>query len=468
MAKDYINPVATGLAIGQGEAQVFDTSGIWAAKLETMKEAKAEKEKKEKELLDSLVQMDVSQLYERDLDMYNTKWDEYQVFVKDNFKALQNPSKNVDIFHQKRTLEQSLLQFVGASGEMKKIMFEAEKEMSKDSTLRDRYGDFEALKSKEKAGVFSDPWEYIDKAPEELAKLLKDNMKTAIDAYDVNKKYENEQGVTTFRRGTTSEKWEETYGMLYDDDKGFRASADEAYENAGGESGTGFATPKEYAVAQSLKLRPELQKTTTRDLSKQGNKWSFGSGWGEFGDTKVTGAFINQGPDVAIQPGQRNLLFRKKGKNLGYQEMDLTNTAGEQEMLYVAVQDVVEKGKDNYVLRVRVPSMSQAEYKNKAKDIADKHGGEILAQNKQAYLDEIATLQKEMDKGAVTKEYPLTETVNIQQLNSTLDTDDFYSNIPKLLSTKIEGFDPNAGGKPSFEDWKKDNPNGTFTKWQNL
>ena len=30
MAK-YINPIATGLAIGQGEAQVFDSSKIWKA-----------------------------------------------------------------------------------------------------------------------------------------------------------------------------------------------------------------------------------------------------------------------------------------------------------------------------------------------------------------------------------------------------------------------------------------------------
>ena len=62
MAK-YINPVATGLEIGQGEAQVFDTSGIWAAKLGAIKEAKAEKEKKEKELLDSIVDIDTSRFH---------------------------------------------------------------------------------------------------------------------------------------------------------------------------------------------------------------------------------------------------------------------------------------------------------------------------------------------------------------------------------------------------------------------
>ena len=77
MAK-YINPVATGLEIGQGEAQVFDTSGIWAAKLGAIKEAKAEKEKKEKELLDSIVDIDTSNIWSRDLGMYNEKWKGYR------------------------------------------------------------------------------------------------------------------------------------------------------------------------------------------------------------------------------------------------------------------------------------------------------------------------------------------------------------------------------------------------------
>ena len=114
MAK-YINPVATGLAIGQGEAQVFDTSGIVAAKLAAEREAKKDKEKKEKELLDSLVDIDTSKLWDRDLGMYNEKWNDYNNFIKENYSALQNPSKNVEIYQQKKRKEQEMLQFVSSS-----------------------------------------------------------------------------------------------------------------------------------------------------------------------------------------------------------------------------------------------------------------------------------------------------------------------------------------------------------------
>ena len=65
MAK-YINPVATGQAINQGEAQVFDTTGLMKYSLDRKDKAKAaaqaDKEKKEKALLDSLVDVNTSNL----------------------------------------------------------------------------------------------------------------------------------------------------------------------------------------------------------------------------------------------------------------------------------------------------------------------------------------------------------------------------------------------------------------------
>ena len=75
--------------------------------------------------------------------------------------------------------------------------------------------------------------------------------------------------------------------------------------------------------------------------------------------------------------------------------------------------NIIEVSEGKYELRVRVPKMSTTQYNAQAKVIEDKYGGEIIAQNKQGYKDEIAALQKEMEGNYEIKNVPL------RNLNST-------------------------------------------------
>ena len=75
MARD---PISYGTQIGQGLAQVFDTSKIASWIFEQEKE-------KEKNLLDTIVDLDTSNVWSRDMNMYNEKWGTYRDYVKKNY-----------------------------------------------------------------------------------------------------------------------------------------------------------------------------------------------------------------------------------------------------------------------------------------------------------------------------------------------------------------------------------------------
>ena len=113
MAKQDPLSMVYGGQIGQGEAQVFDTTRI----IQYMHQ---QKEHQEKKLLDSIIDLDTSNVANRDMAMYNDKWSKYRDFVKDNHRKLQNPSKNMDIWAEKKRIEQELLQFVKGSHEAAK------------------------------------------------------------------------------------------------------------------------------------------------------------------------------------------------------------------------------------------------------------------------------------------------------------------------------------------------------------
>jgi len=107
MAQDPLAMVYGG-QIGQGQAQVFDTSGL-------AKQVVLQQKEKDKAFLDSIIDLDTSKVWNQDLPEYNKMWEKYRNYVSENYKALSNPSRNVDIWSEKKRMEQEMLNFVSTS-----------------------------------------------------------------------------------------------------------------------------------------------------------------------------------------------------------------------------------------------------------------------------------------------------------------------------------------------------------------
>jgi len=257
MAK-YINPVATGLAIGQGEAQVFDTSGVWKAKLGAIKEAKLEKEKKEKELLDSLVDIDTSNVWSRDLGMYNEKWNDYNNFIKENFEKLKNPSKNVEAYTQKKRMEQEMMQFVSSSANAQKQNAEVKKLMLGNQKLYDKNDQIVGWSGE--AGNFTNPMDFVGTHATAFSEYVK-KMKPTIST-DINEKT-TKGGYYIEKKGTTDETWRQAWGDQYDTDPIMQQDAQIWWEQAGGAE-SGFDNPKDYMVNKSLEFKDVVSDKKTR------------------------------------------------------------------------------------------------------------------------------------------------------------------------------------------------------------
>jgi len=257
MAK-YINPVATGLAIGQGEAQVFDTSGVWKAKLGAIKEAKLEKEKKEKELLDSLVDIDTSNVWSRDLGMYNEKWNNYNNFIKENFEKLKNPSKNVEAYTQKKRMEQEMMQFVSSSANAQKQNAEVKKLMLGNQKLYDKNDQISGWSGE--AGNFTNPMDFVGTHATAFSEYVK-KMKPTIST-DINEKLPK-GGYYVERAGTTDETWKQAWGDQYDTDPIMQQDAQIWWEQAGGAE-SGFDNPRDYMVNKSMEFKDVVSEKKTR------------------------------------------------------------------------------------------------------------------------------------------------------------------------------------------------------------
>lgn len=455
---ENINPIATGLDIGKGEAQVFDTTGLAGQAITRRnmlaKTALQEKEKKEKELLESIVNIDTSKVHERDLGMYNEKWENYRNYVKTNYKALQNPSKNVAIHQEKLRLEQEMLQFVNASDKAQKAEYDLNKWLlANPDKAEDILNQYESWKNS--PGNFENPWDYFTTKPEDLSVLLKNHMNTALAAYDKNSVYEKD-GVKYLEQGSSPEKWDEVYSSLYDTNEKVRKSAERAWQNAGGTE-SGYNDAKSYMLAEAGILRPKI-KTSKTDTQKGGLSWTFAGGsggGGTFGDLNFSSDYEGLVKDPISQEvttqGKRKLLIRKGGKNLPYQEMSLQYKAGEDPIVQkVAIQDIIEVGDGRYELRVRVPIASKAS--KEQMDAIDRDlsllASELMVakkKEKKAIQEKIEAKQAERDKLlATTDEYevrsvPLDNTTNKSQVETTLQITDFYKTIPKLLTTESWG-----------------------------
>tara|TARA_R110002110_G_scaffold26099_3_gene96398 strand:+ start:1944 stop:3575 length:1632 start_codon:yes stop_codon:yes gene_type:complete len=112
MAQDPLASVYGG-QIGQGQAQVFDTSGL-------AKQVVLQQKEKDKAFLDSIIDLDTSKVWSQDLPGYNEMWNKYRNYVSDNYKALSNPSRNVDKWSEKKRMEQEMLNYVATSNSQHK------------------------------------------------------------------------------------------------------------------------------------------------------------------------------------------------------------------------------------------------------------------------------------------------------------------------------------------------------------
>ena len=475
----YINPIATGLEIGKGEAQVIDSMSVMKDSIAMKEKAKAaalaDKEKKEKKLLDSIVDIDSSKVFKRDLPLYNQKWGEYRDFIKNNHAALQNPAQNVDIYHEKKRIEGSLLQFVGSSTEAAKQDLEYQRLKLDNPKIIDKNNLHESW-SKE-GGNFNTPLSFLSRQVDPLAKFLSDYQGTAIKTTDEDWKYENKEGVTTSNKGTSETQWLETYGAKYDNDQEFQQSATEAYEQAGGEENTGFANPRDYAMAEALKLRPVVATATTR---VQDNNFNFSGGFGTPKGLNVSSDIFQSTTMVDKESktsGKRRVVFTQKNGS----EMKPMNVKLQGKVKNEAGEDVTEKYKDGlegakiesiveikggknpeYEIYYSVDKKSnlialreQKEEIESRQNLADRPGpdlGGFLGSSRKTFDAETKKNQKEMDALTLKIEaeelrmkggnfdiirVPIDKTTNIADIESNLGYDNgtFYDKIPNYLTT---------------------------------
>tara|TARA_R100000697_G_scaffold21498_1_gene28936 strand:- start:8908 stop:10341 length:1434 start_codon:yes stop_codon:yes gene_type:complete len=462
------NPIATGLEIGKGEAQVFDTSKLagMAVGRQQMLAQKAlnEKKKKEKELLDSIVELDTSKLWSRDLDMYTEKWNNYRQFVKDNYKELQNPSRNVGIHQQKKKLEQEMMQFVNSSAEAKKVSYELEKYLVNNA---DKVEDIEGLyeKFKKEAGNFDNPFSYITKKPETIDKIIQDNLANVMKAQDINYKVPDGKGGFTKQKGQSKEAFRNAFSVPYDDNPQTQESARRAWLAAGG-ANSGFNNPKDYFLDKAMQFyqKPMFEQQE----GKESKGWSIGIGSGSFGDDAFfTGQYIGRKEDPitgqVTEKGDRVITMSKKGgKELPTQAMNLQLKDGSEITKDYAIQDIVEvdRGGENrapkYELRVRVPikdeknldeniKISEANLKLLKEKLTKFENDRVVYKREEKIKTQKEKIQKEeetlakLKKGFELINVPLTNKINIGELEKVLQVQDLYNQLPNLFLPEEEG-----------------------------
>ena len=239
---DFLN-IKQDPAAAKGYAQVFDTTSIYKNYL-------AMQEKKKKDFKESLVNVDVSKLYHRDVDMFNSEhWNPYLKFVKENYKALKNPRKNIDIHLQKRRMEQEMLQFAHSSSKAQNY----EKEINRyraNNQMEEQYNEEgRGLYSSwlNDAGNFTDPFTLMQKVHKDInsqqqalyrslkaSTIEKSTLETPIDPNNPSK-----GSTTTTTSKVDMVQWdngiENHYNTNLQYSKQVDANFERAKENAGGE-----------------------------------------------------------------------------------------------------------------------------------------------------------------------------------------------------------------------------------------
>ena len=272
---------------GSGLAQVFDTSGLVDYELKMRDRKKKEFQAREKRFKDSLVNIETSKLWNRDLPQFNEKYNEYLDFVKTNSDALQTPSKNTDIYLQKRKMEQELKQFSSSSASSQKFYNDAQTLLFKNpDKFKELYGEdgmSEFDRFAKTSGDFNNDYQRFF-TPE--TKGLAGQFRTIVSAVPKTGMVTTEktgQGGRIYRTksgGSQSrEDVESAVRSSYRTDPMFKRSIDDDFQQKGGMfDGVQFETAEDYAAAQSATYVAEGSFSRTSVGAGGGLAINFGGG----------------------------------------------------------------------------------------------------------------------------------------------------------------------------------------------
>ena len=245
---------------GSGLAQVFNTSGLVDYELQMRDRKKKEFQDREKRFKDSLVDIETSKLWNRDLSEFNDQYNNYISFVKQNSEALQNPSKNTDIYLQKRRMEQELKQFASSSAASQKFYNDAQTLMFKNpDKFKEIYGE-DGMSQFDKfantAGDFDNDYQrFFTPETQGLASQFKTIVSSVPKTGMVTTEQTGQGGRiyrTTSGGSHSREDVESATRQTYRTDPAFKRSIDADFQQNGGVfDGVQFETPEDYAAAMS-------------------------------------------------------------------------------------------------------------------------------------------------------------------------------------------------------------------------
>ena len=297
---------------GSGLAQIIDTSGTFSFAAQQQKlradraerrrlEAKADAEKaakikaaKEKRYLDSLANIDSSKLWDRDVPQFTEKYNDYLSFVKENSEALQNPTKNMDVYLQKKKMEQEMKQFASSSASAQKFYTDAQTLMFKNPDKFDELIGDDGMSKFDKwaqtGGDFNTDYNtYFEASTTSFSKLMKETVgavpasqfsQTTFMGKDGNKYTRQEGG------GQSEEDVQNSVREAYNTSSEFKRSADRAFQSSGGVlGGVTYDNALDYSIALSNSYRKEDVTKTAMQVIKEGKggglNFNFGCGGGK-------------------------------------------------------------------------------------------------------------------------------------------------------------------------------------------
>ena len=272
---------------GSGLAQVFNTSGLVDFEIKNRERKQREFQAREKRFKDSLVDIETSKLWNRDLPEFNDQYNKYISFVKQNSDALQNPSKNTDIYLQKRRMEQELKQFSASSASSQKFYNDAQTLMFKNpDKFKEIYGEdgvSQFDKFAKTAGDFENDYQrFFTPETQGLAGQFKNIVSSVPKTGMVTTEQTGASGRifrTTSGGSHSREDVESATRQTYRTDPAFKRSIDADFQqNNGTFDGVQFETAEDYAAAMSAGYIAEGSFSRTSVGAGGGLQINFGGG----------------------------------------------------------------------------------------------------------------------------------------------------------------------------------------------
>jgi len=267
---------------GSGLAQIIDTSGTFSFAAQQQKlradraerrrlEAKADAEKaaklkaaKEKRYLASLANIDSSKLWDRDVPQFTEKYNDYLSFVKENSDALQNPTKNMDVYLQKKKMEQEMKQFASSSASAQKFYTDAQTLMFKNPDKFDELIGDDGMSKFDKwaqtGGDFNTDYNtYFEASTTSFSKLLEGTVGNIPAALPEKTEFIGKDNVKyskTVSGEQSQEAVQNAVRQSYNTSSEFKRSADRAFQSSGGViGGVTYNNALDYSIALSEQYR---------------------------------------------------------------------------------------------------------------------------------------------------------------------------------------------------------------------